>query len=239
MNNLLYKRVMLKISGESLAEPDQFGIHIHRAEDLAQKIKDIHDLGVQVAIVMGGGNLWRGAQGIAKGMEKETADHIGMLGTVMNCLALSDALKHKGKIVRLHTSVSMTEIAEPYVRLRALHQMEKGYIIILGAGTGHPYFTTDTAAALRGVELNSDIFIKATNVDFLYEEDPRKNPEAEPIKRISYMDVLKKGLKVMDSTAITLCMNNHLPIKIINLWKENSLKRALTEENFGSIIYDA
>jgi uridylate kinase len=239
MDKPLYKRVMLKISGEALAEPNQFGINLHRTENLAKKIKDVHDLGVQLAIVIGGGNIWRGVQGIANGMEKETADHIGMLGTVMNCLALSDALKRNGKIVRFHTSVPMKEIAEPYVRLRALHQMEKGYIIILGAGTGHPYFTTDTAAALRGAELNSDIFIKATNVDFLYAEDPKKNPEAKPIKKISYMDFLKNRLGVMDSTAVTLCMNNHLPIKIINLWKENSLKRALTEENFGSMIYDA
>jgi len=237
MQKPLYKRVMLKISGEALTKPKQFGINLNEAEALAQKIKEVHDLGVQVAVVMGAGNIWRGIQGTNKGMERETADQIGMLGTVMNCLTLSDALKNKGERVRLHTSVPMQVIAEPYVRLRALHQLEKGYIVILGAGTGHPYFTTDTAAALRASELNSDVLIKATKVDTLYTADPKKHPDARPIRKISHMEVIKQGLKALDGTAVTLCMNNNLPIKIINLWKENSLKRAVTEDDFGSLIY--
>jgi len=231
-----YKRVAIKLGGETLSGADQFGINAERAKELALKIKDVHDCGAQILIVMGAGNLWRGAKGQSAGMDRSIADEIGMLATVMNCLALEDALIKIGITVRLHTSVSIQPIAEAYSRLRAVYQLNKGYVVIVGGGTGHPYFTTDTAAALRAVEIEADALIKATKVNGIYDKDPKTNPDAEMIKEIGYMEYIDKQIKVLDNTAITLCMNNNLPILVIGLSEEDGLKRVIQGESLGSII---
>jgi len=231
-----YKRVVIKLGGETLSRSNQFGIDTEKAKELALKIKDVHDTGSQVLIVMGAGNIWRGARGQSKGMDRSTADEIGILATIMNCLALEDALKKIGVVVRLHTSIAMKPIAEPYTRLRAVYQLNKGYVVIVGGGTGHPYFTTDTAAALRAVEIKADALIKATKVDGVYNEDPIKNPNAKKIEKISYIEYLDKKIGVLDNTAITLCMNNNLPILVIGLSEKDGLKRVVTGEKIGSII---
>ncbi len=231
-----YKKIVLKLGGETLSGENGFGINMKKANQLALRIKKVHDLGVKIVIIMGAGNLWRGAKGHAKGMDRSIADEIGMLATVMNCLALEDALKNLNIKVRLHTSVSMQPIAEPYSRLRVNHQLEKGYIVIVGGGTGHPYFTTDTAAALRVAEIEADAFIKATKVDGIYNKDPKKYSEAKKIDQISYSDYLKKKIKVLDNTAVTLCMNNQLPILVIGLSEEDGLSKVVQGENIGSII---
>lgn len=231
-----YKRVVVKLGGETLAGENGFGISTEKAKKLALKIKSVHDLGAQIIIVMGAGNFWRGAKGQAKGMDRSIADEIGMLATIMNCLALEDSLKKVGIKVRLHTSVAMQPISEPYSRLRANHQLEKGYVVIVGGGTGHPYFTTDTAAALRAVELEADAFIKDTKVDGVYDKDPKKNPDAKKIDNLSYMDYVAKKIKVLDNTAVVLCMNNNLPILVIGLEEEDELKKAIQGEKIGSLI---
>jgi len=231
-----YKRVAIKLGGETLSGADQFGINAERAKELALKIKDVHDCGAQILIVMGAGNLWRGAKGQSAGMDRSIADEIGMLATVMNCLALEDALTKIGITVRLHTSVSIQPIAESYSRLRAVYQLNKGYVVIVGGGTGHPYFTTDTAAALRAVEIEADALIKATKVNGIYDKDPKTNPDAKMMKEVGYMEYIDKQIKVLDNTAITLCMNNNLPILVIGLSEENGLKRVVEGESLGSII---
>jgi uridylate kinase len=231
-----YKRVVIKLGGETLSGENGFGINTEKAQELALRIKKVHDLGAEIVIVMGAGNLWRGAKGQAKGMDRSIADEIGMLATVMNCLALEDALKKLNIGVRLHTSVSMQPIAEPYSRLRVDYQLKKGYIVIVGGGTGHPYFTTDTAAALRAAEIQADAFIKATKVDGIYTEDPKKNSQTKKIEEISYMDYIDQKIKVLDNTAITLCMNNHLPILVIGLSEEDGLSKVVQGEKIGSII---
>ena len=232
-----YKRVVIKLGGETLSGTDQFGINTEKSKELALKIKKVHDCGAQILIVMGAGNLWRGAKGQAKGMDRSIADEIGILATVMNCLALEDALQKIGIIVRLHTSISIQPIAEAYSRLRAVYQLNKGYVVIVGGGTGHPYFTTDTAAALRAVEIEADALIKATKVDGIYDKDPQKNPDAKKIEKISYMEYLDKKIKVLDNTAITLCMNNNLPILVIGLSEKDGLKKVVMGEKIGSIIH--
>lgn len=232
----VYQRIILKLGGEALAGPKGFGINLKQAKSLAAKIKTVHDLGVQIGIVMGAGNIWRGVKGLNYGMKRATSDEMGMLATIINCLALSDSLEQLGLTVRLHTSLEMKSIAEPYTRLRAAYQMKKGYIVILGAGTGNPYFTTDTAAALRAMELNADILIKATKVDGIYTEDPKLNSNAKHLKQLSYVEAINRGIKVIDNTAITLCMNNRLPILVINLSQPDSLKRAVMGEKIGSLI---
>ena len=232
-----YKRIVLKLGGEALAGGEgKVGLDVHEAEDLAAKVKVVHDLGIEVAIVLGGGNLWRGKDGLSHGMERSVADHIGMLATVMNSLALQDALGRAGVETRVQTAISMQAIAEPYIRLRAIRHMEKGRVVIIGAGTGNPYFTTDTAAALRAMEVNADVLIKATKVDAVYAEDPRKNPNAKRYDRLSYIDALNMRVGVMDSTAISLCMDNNMPILVLDLWQPNSLQRALAGETIGTII---
>ncbi len=232
-----YKRIVLKLGGEALAGGEgKVGLDVHEAEDLAAKVKVVHDLGIEVAIVLGGGNLWRGKDGLSHGMERSVADHIGMLATVMNSLALQDALGRAGIETRVQTAISMQAIAEPYIRLRAIRHMEKGRVVIIGAGTGNPYFTTDTAAALRAMEVNADVLIKATKVDAVYAEDPRKNPNAKRYDRLSYIDALNMRVGVMDSTAISLCMDNNMPILVLDLWQPNSLQRALAGETIGTII---
>ncbi len=231
-----YKRVLLKLGGESLANPEGFGISPHMAEEIAAKVSAVRDLEVEIAIVLGAGNIWRGRDGLVHGMDRATADHMGMLATVMNALALADALERMGITTRVQTSIEMRAIAEPYIRLRAIRHLEKGRIVIIGGGTGNPYFTTDTAAALRAMEIDADLLIKATKVDGVYAEDPHENPDAERFDRLSYMQALELRVGVMDATAISLCMENDLPILVLNLWQPHSLERAVVGEDIGTLI---
>jgi len=231
-----YERVMLKIGGEALAGPEGFGIDPHMAEEVATKIKAVHDHGVQVAVVPGAGNIWRGRDGLAHGMERATADHMGMLATVMNALALRDALERMGLETRVQTAIEMTAIAEPYIRLKAISHLEKGQVVIIGAGTGNPYFTTDTAAALRAMEIVAEVLIKATKVDAVYSEDPLVNPNAKRFTSLSYIEALNMRIGVLDSTAISLCMENELPIIVVDLWQPNSIERVVLGESIGTII---
>lgn len=231
-----YRRVLIKLGGESLAGEGNFGIDPDRANDLARVIKSIYDLGVEIAIVLGAGNLWRGTDGLAHEMDRSTADHMGMLATVMNALALADALKRVGLETRVQTAIEMRSVAEPYIRLRAIRHLEKGRVVILGAGTGNPYFTTDTAAALRAMEIDAELLVKATKVDGVYESDPKKDPTAKKFETITYLEALKMGLKVMDGTALTLCMENHMPIIVLNLWETGSLQDAILGQTVGTLV---
>ena len=207
-----YGRVLLKLGGEALAGPEGWGIDPQRAEEAAEKIRGVKEQGVQIAIVLGAGNIWRGRDGMAHGMERATADHMGMLATVMNSLALQDALERAGVTTRVQTAIEMRAVAEPYIRLRAIRHLEKGRVVILGAGTGNPYFTTDTAAALRAMEIDAQVLIKATKVDAVYEEDPLINPDARRLEHLTYIQALNLGVGILDSTALSLCMDNDLPI---------------------------
>ena len=236
MTSIKYDRILLKMGGEALAGPQGYGIDPKRAEEVAQIVKDVYDLGVQIAIVIGGGNLWRGSVGSEMGMERASADHIGMIATVMNALALQDALERVGIVTRVQTSVEMRTIAEPYIRLRAIRHLDKGRVVIFGGGTGNPYFTTDSAGALRAMEIGADVLIKATKVDAIYDDDPQKNPEARRIERLSYIDFLNNRLRVMDSTAVSLCMDNDLPIVVLNFWQKDSVKRLVQGETIGTTI---
>ena len=231
-----YRRILLKLSGEALAGEGNYGIEPDAADSLAGVVKSIHDLGVEIAIVLGAGNLWRGKDGLDHGMDRATADHMGMLATVMNALALADALGRVGIETRVQTAIEMKAVAEPYIRLRAIRHLEKGRVVILGAGTGNPYFTTDTAAALRAMEIDAELLVKATKVDGVYESDPKTDPTAKKFGTISYIDALNMGLKVMDGTALTLCMDNQMPIIVLNLWEDNSLKNAILGETIGTLI---
>jgi len=232
-----YRRILLKLGGEALAGEGGHGIVPEHAEFLASKIYQVRELGVEVALVIGGGNLWRGREGIQHGMERATADYIGMIGTVMNALALQDALERKGVVTRALSALEMRAVAEPYIRRRAIRHLEKGRVVIFAGGTGNPFFTTDTAAALRAVEIDADIVVKATKVDGVYDSDPKKNPNAVKFARVSYMDALNRELQVLDSTAISLCKDNNLPILVLNLWHENDLNRAmLGDETIGTLI---
>jgi uridylate kinase len=235
MTDLKYKRILLKLGGESLAGPSGFGISPEVARGVATKIKAVKELDVQVAIVLGAGNLWRGKD--APDMDRSAADHMGMLATVMNALALQDVLENLGLTTRVQTAISMQSVAEPYIRLRAIRHLEKGRIVIIGAGTGNPYFTTDTAAALRAMEINADILIKATKVDAVYAEDPKLNPHAKRFDSLSYIEALNLGVRVMDSTAISLCMDNDMPILVLDLWQPRSLELALTGESIGTLVH--
>lgn len=238
MKTPIYKRILLKLGGEALAGPGGFGIDPNRAAEVAQIVKEVYDLGVQVAIVIGAGNLWRGSMGIDQGMEHSTSDHIGMIATVMNALALQDALERQGIVTRVQTAIEMKTIAEPYIRLRAIRHLDKGRVVIIGGGTGNPYFTTDTAGALRAMEIGAEVLIKATKVDAIYDDDPVKNPDAQRFDRLSYIDTLNLRLRVMDSTAVSLCMENDLPIVVLNLWDEGSVKQLLLGEPVGTVIGD-
>ncbi len=231
-----YKRVLLKIGGEAFAGPGGLGIVPQLAEEVAAKVRSVKELGVQVVIVLGAGNFWRGKDGISHGMDRTTADHIGMLATVMNALALRDAFERLGVEARVQTAIEIRSVAEPYIRLRAIRHLEKGRVVIMGAGTGNPYFTTDTAGALRAAETGCDIMIKATKVDGVYDTDPRKNEAALRYESLNYLDALNQKIGVMDSTAITLCMENDLPIMVLDLWQPNSLERAVLGEKIGTII---
>ncbi|MEJ5241024.1 MAG: UMP kinase [Anaerolineales bacterium] len=235
---LKYRRVLLKLSGEALAGEGGFGIDPSEVEAIARRIKEVYDLGVQVAVVIGAGNLWRGKQGLDRGMDRATADYMGMLGTVMNALALMDALERIGVYTRVQSAIEMRAVAEPYIRRRAIRHLEKGRVVIFSAGTGNPYFSTDTAAALRAMEIDADVLIKATKVDGVYDSDPKKNPQAQKFDYLSYIEVLNRRLEVMDSTAISLCMENHLPILVLNLWDEHALLAALQGEKVGTLVND-
>ena len=231
-----YKRVLLKLGGEALAGPEGYGIDPHAAGEVAAKVNAVKGHNVQVAIVLGAGNIWRGTDGLAHGMEQATADHMGMLGTVMNALVLQDALERDGIPTRVQTAIEMRAVAEPYIRRRAIRHLEKGRVVIFGAGTGNPYFTTDTAAALRAMEIGAEILVKATKVDGVYAEDPHLNPQARKFHRLSYIDALNLRVGVLDSTAISLCMDNHLPIIVVDLWQPHSIERVVLGEDVGTII---
>jgi len=236
MANLKYRRILLKLSGESLAGPDGFGIDPLQAEAIAQRVKDVHEMGVEIAIVIGAGNLWRGKQGLDRGMDRATADYMGMLATVMNAMALMDALERKQVFTRVQSAIEMRAVAEPYIRRRAIRHLEKERVVIFGAGTGNPFFSTDTAAALRAVEIDADVLIKATKVDGVYDADPQKNPAAKKFDHLTYIDVLNLRLEVMDSTAISLCMDNNLPILVVDLWDPQALERAVRGETPGTLV---
>ena len=237
MGELKYKRILLKLSGEALSGPSGYGIDVTEAESIASRIKEIRKMGVEVAAVIGAGNLWRGKQGLDRGMDRATADYMGMLGTVMNALTLMDALERQGVYTRVQSAIEMRAVAEPYIRRRAIRHLEKGRVVIFSAGTGNPFFSTDTAAALRGTEMDVDVLIKATKVDGVYDSDPKKNPNAVKFDQLSYIEVLNRRLEVMDSTAITLCMENNLPILVLNLWDSQALMQALRGEQSGTLVH--
>lgn len=231
-----FKRVLLKLSGEALMGDKSFGIDQKVVEYLANELKGISSLDVQVAIVIGGGNIFRGLEASAEGMERTSADYMGMLATVLNALALQNALEVNGMPTRVLSAIEMQELAEPYIRRRAVRHLEKGRFVIFAAGTGNPYFTTDTAAALRAVEVGADVIIKATKVDGVYNIDPMKDRSAKKYSEISYMDVLRQGLGVMDSTAISLCMDNDLPIMVFSLMKKGNIKKILEGKKIGTVV---
>ncbi len=235
---LSYKRILLKLSGEALAGPEGYGVDPKRAEDIAQRIHVVRELGVDVAIVIGAGNLWRGKAGLDRGMDRATADYMGMLATVMNALALMDAMERMGMITRVQSAIEMHSVAEPYIRRRAIRHLEKGRVVILGGGTGNPYFSTDTAAALRAMEIDADVLIKATKVDGVYDSDPMKNEDAVRFDHLTYMEAINRRLAVMDSTALSLCMDNHLPILVLNLWQTDVLRQAVFGEDVGTLVND-
>jgi len=234
-----YKRVLLKLSGEALMGEQEFGIDPLMLTRYSKEIKAVRDLGVQIGIVIGGGNIFRGVSHSPDGIDKVTGDHMGMLATLINALALQNALEHAGMTTRLMSAIRMEVIAEPYIRRRAVRHLEKDRIVIFGAGTGNPYFTTDTAAALRAVEIDADVIIKGTRVDGVYDSDPERNPGAFRFTEISYLDVLKKDLKVMDMTAITLCRENKLPILVFNMNTEGNFKRLILGESVGTQVREA
>lgn len=234
-----YNRILLKLGGEALAGVDGFGIDPEKAEYVAQRVKEVTDLGIEVAIVIGAGNLWRGEPAAKRGMERSTADHMGMIGTVMNGLALQDAIERVGIGTRVQTAVQMNAIAEPYIRLRAIRHLEKGRVVILAGGTGNPYFTTDSAAALRAAEIHADVIVKATKVDGVYSADPMKDPTATRYSRLNYKAVLDQHLQVMDMTAFTLCQENEMPIIVVNFWNPDDLVQAVQGDlSVGTLICD-
>ena len=234
--NTCYKRVLLKVSGETLQGNLGFGIDSTVVRGIAQEIAEVKDLGVEVAVVIGGGNIFRGFNAAAQGMDRATADYMGMLATVINALALQDSLEKIDVQSRVLTAFEMRAIAEPYIRRRAVRHLEKGRVVVFGGGTGNPYFTTDTTAALRAVEINADVILKATKVDGVYDKDPLRHKKAKKFKALSYIHVLQKRLKVMDSTAITLCMDNTLPIIVFNLTKKGNIKKVVQKQKIGTVV---
>ena len=231
-----YDRVLLKISGEALRGPTAYGIHLPTLQSIAQQIKEIHDLGIQLGIVLGGGNIFRGIAGSGQGMDRATADYMGMIATVMNGVAVQDALEKLGAPTRVMTAIEMHQIAEHYIRRRAVRHLEKGRIVIFAGGTGNPYFTTDTTAALRGMEMHAEVILKATKVDGVYDRDPMKDANAEFYSHRTYIQVLEQGLHVMDSTAISLCMDNKLPIIVFNLNVAGNIRRVVLGEPVGTVV---
>ncbi|MBX7150736.1 UMP kinase [bacterium] len=233
----VFKRILLKLSGEALMGEQGYGIDRTILTQIAEEIKDVKSLGVEVAVVIGGGNIFRGLAASAQGMDRVSADHMGMLATVINSLALQDALEKQGLFTRVLSAIKMEQVAEPFIRRRAIRHLEKGRIVIFAAGTGNPYFTTDTAASLRAIEVEADVILKGTRVDGVYDSDPEKNADAFKFDRISYLDVVKKGLNVMDITAVTLCMENKLPIIVFNLKTPGNLKKLILGENVGTRVH--
>jgi len=231
-----YKRVLLKLSGEALAGQQGYGIDPDIIRGIAGEIRDVVDLGIQLSIVIGGGNIFRGVAASSMGMDRASADYMGMLATVMNSLALQDALEKQGVITRVQSAIEMQEIAEPYIRRRAVRHLEKGRVVIFGAGTGNPFFTTDTAASLRAIEIGAEVILKATKVDGVYTADPMKDKDAVKYSSLTYLDVLKMGLQVMDSTATSLCMDNNLPIIVFDLTRTGNIKRVVCGETIGTIV---
>src|SRR5690348_8164443 len=232
----VFKRILLKLSGEALAAGQGFGVDTIRIHEIAGELQDVHALGVQIAIVVGGGNFFRGVADQAKDMDRVSADHMGMLATVINALALQDALEKRSVYTRVMSAIEMNQVAEPYIRRRAIRHLEKDRIVIFAAGTGNPYFSTDTAASLRAMEIKADAILKATKVDGIYDADPMIVKDATKFSQITYMEILKQGLKVMDSTAISLCKDNNLPMIIFNLNKHGNIRRVITGEKVGSLV---
>jgi uridylate kinase len=237
MSDYKYKRVLLKLSGEALQGEQGYGIDPKVITEIAGQIKEIVDGGIELAITVGGGNIFRGLAGAAEGMDRAQADYIGMLATVMNALALQEGLERTGVDTRVQSAINMQEVAEPYIRRRAERHLEKGRVVIFAGGTGNPYFTTDTTAALRACEIKAECIMKATKVDGIYDKDPKKFEDAKRFDRISYLDVITQGLQVMDSTAITLCNDNRMPILVFNMEKEGNIDRALRGEDVGTVVY--
>ena len=234
MEKCTYKRVMLKISGEALSGANGFGFDFDTVSRIAKEVKEIVDMGIEVGLVVGGGNIWRGRSG--EGMDRTTADHMGMLATCINALALQDALEGIGVKTRAQTAIEMKEIAEPFIRRRAVRHLEKGRVVIFGAGSGNPYFSTDTAAALRAAEIEADVILLAKNVDGVYDKDPNKFADAKKYDTLTYMEVIEQGLQVMDTTATTLCMDNNIPILVFGLEGDGNIKRAMLGEKIGTIV---
>lgn len=233
---MLYKRILLKLSGEALMGERQYGIDPERLANYAEEIKQIADRGVEIAIVIGGGNIYRGIAGTSKGIDRVQGDHMGMLATIINSLALQSALEDKGVQTRLQSAIRINEIAEPFIRRRAMRHLEKGRVVIFGGGTGNPYFTTDSAAVLRAIEIEADVILKGTRVDGIYTSDPEKDKTAKKFDKISFKDVLTRGLKVMDSTAFTLSQENELPIVVFDMNKKGNLLRIVSGENIGTVV---
>ncbi|KAA6232119.1 UMP kinase [Chlorobium phaeovibrioides] len=234
---LQYKRVLLKLSGEALAGEDGYGINSQMLERYAEEVKEARAMGAEIALVIGGGNIFRGVSDAARNMDRVQADYMGMLATVINSIAFQDALERQGVYTRLQTAIKMEDMAEPFIRRRAIRHLEKGRVVIFGAGTGNPYFTTDTAASLRAIEIEADVIVKGTRVDGIYDSDPEENPGAEFFSRISYIDVIRKNLRVMDMTAITLCRENILPIVVMNMNERGNLTRLISGEKVGSLVH--
>ncbi|MFZ4404169.1 MAG: UMP kinase [Pseudobdellovibrionaceae bacterium] len=234
--SVAYKRILLKLSGEALAGKQGTGINTSVIKQIAQDIASTHRTGIEIGLVIGGGNIFRGVAASAEGMDRASSDYMGMLATVINALALQDALEKENVPTRVQTAIEMAEIAEPYIRRKAIRHLEKGRLVIFGAGTGNPFFTTDTAASLRAMEINAEVIMKATKVDGIYDKDPVKNPDAKKFDKISYIDVLNRGLQVMDSTAISLCMDNKLPIITFDLMTPGNILKAAQGESIGTIV---
>ena len=236
--DLKYQRILLKMSGEALGPQGGSGIDAETVRRIAGEVQRVHELGVEIAVVIGGGNMWRGADAAATGIDRATADYVGMLATVMNSLVMQDAMEKLGMVTRVQTAIEMPPVAEPFIRRRAVRHLEKGRVVILAAGSGNPFFTTDTAAALRSVELNAQVLIKATQVDGIYDDDPKRNPNARKFEQLSYMRALNMGLRVMDSTAISLCKDNHMPIIVFNLRQQGALESIVRGEKCGTLVSD-
>ncbi len=231
-----YSRVVLKLSGEALAGSHGFGLDVETIQRIASEIAEVHRLGVQMAVVVGGGNIWRGIEAVGTGIERSTADYMGMLATVLNALALQDLLEKLGVPTRVQTAIEMRAVAEPYIRRRAIRHLEKERVVIFAAGTGNPFFSTDTAAALRAAEMDAEVILKATKVDGVYDSDPAKNPDAERFPNLTYLDVINRGLRVMDATATSLCMDNGIPIIVFNMLVKGNILRTIMGEDVGTTV---
>jgi len=232
-----YKRVLLKLSGEALGGDSGFGICPETVHDMARQISEVRELGVQVVIVVGGGNIFRGLQGSEEGIDRTTGDYMGMLATIINALALQDALEKRKVETRVQTAIEMSEVAEPFIRRRAMRHLEKGRVVIFGGGTGNPYFSTDTAAALRANEIGADVILKATKVDGIYDSDPIKNPKAKRFRSVTYLDALQKQLRVMDGTAFSLCLDNKMPIIVFDLFKAHNIRNVVLGKTVGTLVH--